>query len=241
MTGVRFDQRLREAAAPAEPGAASDRRELGWQLVGWASLGLFLALVVLVTGTAPAAPPAAPRVGPVRAVVAAVPEPASTGWVLQPVATPVERFYRGPLLWAYGCVGATCRDARTHLGSYPRDFLAAVRTYGSGRLSSGPYRGRYLIRVAGVGFRLDTAPRDGRGRPLRAWRSAVAGALPAGTAVRVVGCGGGALCARLRAAAWTVAERSGAVGARALRLYVGDQTGPPPAALRAAAVRVRRS
>jgi hypothetical protein len=241
VTGVRFDQRLREAAAPAEPGAAPDRRELGWQLVGWASLGLFLALVVLVTGTAPAPPPEAPRVGPVRAAVAAVPEPASTGWVLQPAVSPVERFYSGPRLWAYGCVGATCRDARTHLGSYPRDFLAAVRAFGAGRLSTGPYRGRYLVRVAGVGFRLDTVPRDGRGRPLRAWRSAVAGSLPVGTAVRVVGCGGGALCARLRAAAWTVAERSGAVGTRELRLYVGDQPGPLPTALRGATVRVQRS
>jgi hypothetical protein len=69
----------------------------------------------------------------------------------------------------------------------------------------------------------------------------VAGSLPAGTAVGVVACGGGALCARLRAATWTVAERSGAVGGRALRLYAGDQTGPLPTALRGAAVRVRRS
>ena len=42
MAGVRFDQRIREAAAPAEPGAAADRRELGWQLVGWGSFGLFV-------------------------------------------------------------------------------------------------------------------------------------------------------------------------------------------------------
>lgn len=245
MAGVRFDQRLREAAAPADPGAAPDRRELVWQLVGWAAFGLFVALVVVVAGAAP--PPSVaqpPPVGPVQvaatARVAAAPG-TTAGWTLQPVVTPVERYYGGPRVWAYGCVGRTCRDAGTHLGSYPRDFLAAVRAAGAGRLTSGPYRGRYLVRVPGVGFRLDTAVRDAQGRPLRPWRSAAAGSLPAGATVRVLRCGTGALCTRARAATWTVGPRTAGVPARTVRLYVGEESGPLPAALRGAVLRVARS
>ena len=48
MGGVRFDQRLREASAGS--GAGPDRRELVWQVVGWAALGLLAALVVVVLG-----------------------------------------------------------------------------------------------------------------------------------------------------------------------------------------------
>jgi hypothetical protein len=239
VAGVRFDQRLREAAAPAEPGAAADRRELGWQLAGWAASGLFVVLVVLVVGSSLPPPAEVRQIGPVRVETAAArPDPGSPGWTVRLRQTPVERFHHGERVWAYGCDRPGCRDADTHLGDFPEDFLAAVRREGSGRVSAGPYRGRYLVRASAEGFRVEPGPRDLKGRPLRAWRTAT-GPLPVGTAFRVLGCGAGTLCRRVRATGWTVAERSGRTDT--VQLYAGDRTGPPPAALRGAVLRIGRS
>jgi hypothetical protein len=239
VAGVRFDQRLREAAAPADPGAAVDRRELGRQLVGWVSFGLFVLLVALVVGTSSRPPAQAQQVGPVRVETAAArPDPGTPGWTVHIRQTPVERFHTGKRVWAYGCDRPGCTDDYTHLGSYPTGFLAAVRKDGAGRLTTGPYAGRYLVRASAQAFRIEAAPRDASGRPLRPWRSAT-GALPVGTGVRVASCGSSALCRRVRAATWTIAQRSGA--SDSIVLYAGDQTGPDPVVLRGAALRIGRS
>lgn len=196
-------------------------------------------LVVLVVGTSSPPPVEARQVGPVRVETAAArPDPGTPGWTVHIRQTPVERFFTGERVWAYGCDRPDCTGSYTHLGSYPTDFLAAVRREGAGRLSTGEHEGRYLVRISAEAFRVESVPRDASGRPLRAWRSAT-GALPVGTSVRVASCGTGALCRRVRAATWTIAQRSGATDS--LVVYAGDQTGPRPAAIKGAAVRIGRS
>ncbi len=59
-------------------------------------------------------------------MAAARPDPGTPGWTVHIRQTPVERFFSGERVWAYGCDRPDYRFY-THLGSYPTDFLAAVR------------------------------------------------------------------------------------------------------------------
>ncbi|WP_030167395.1 hypothetical protein [Spirillospora albida] len=189
-----------------------------------------------------AAPPAAASPSPSRP---SVPSPTASpllgrpgGWRITTYYTAVQSFYKGRAEAVRGCPRPRCSNGRDPLGSYPEDFLKVVRMEGSGRLTSGPNRGRYLNWATGVGFWLDETTRDSRGLPLRPWESAAVdrSVLARGQRFLITGCGrdgngrptpAGA-CARFRQARWTVTDvfRPGHGGEGRADLYIGEETGP---------------
>ncbi|MGI5205045.1 hypothetical protein ACQEU6_26145 [Spirillospora sp. CA-108201] len=164
--------------------------------------------------------------------------PESAGWTVTVYYTAVESFHRGPRRVVRGCPRLGCDRGREPLGSYPSDFVKAVRDEGTGRVTSGPHRGRYLNWSYDVGYWLDSAPRDTDGRPLRPWSSAAAdrSVLPPGRRFTITGCGkdddGAAIdadvCARFRSSRWTITDEftPGLGGDRHVDLYIGEETGP---------------
>jgi len=154
-----------------------------------------------------------------------------------------------------GCANVSCRPASADLGDYPRDFVAAVRAQGSGRVDSGPHRGRYLDWDATRGYWLDTVPRGPGAVLLEPFVSVISNSsqLSARTALRVASCGAGsragwaAVCTELRAAPWSVAAVAPAAAPasrRTVRLYVGTENragfaaGPWADTFRSAVLRV---
>jgi hypothetical protein len=120
-------------------------------------------------------------------------------------------------------------DAATDLGSYPADFVTAVRDEGTGRTTDG----RYLNWSVDVGFWLDTAPRDSGGGELRPWESAAADDLTAApgsrsSTVDATTTSRDAVCTKLRDAHWTVRDEftPGLGGSRHVDVYIGEETGP---------------
>lgn len=162
----------------------------------------------------------------------------SAGWTVTVYYTAVESFHRGSRRVVRGCPQLECDRGRELLGSYPSDFVKAVRDEGTGRITSGPHRGRYLNWSYDVGYWLDSAPRDTDGRPLRPWNSAAAdrSVLPPGRRFTITGCGkdddGAAIdadvCARFRSSHWTITDEftPGLGGDRHVDLYIGEETGP---------------
>lgn len=186
----------------------------------------------------PAAPPAAdpPRA---RAAVTVTPTKLSAGWRITVYYTPVESFHSGPRKRVRGCPVYGCGRPKADLGSYPESFIEAVRTEGAGRITSGPHKGRYLAWSRRVGqFWLDEAAKDATGRPLRPWVTAAAdrSVLRRGSRFVITACGRGRagrpvppeVCARFRAARWTVADvfAPGYGGAHHADVYIGEETGP---------------
>jgi hypothetical protein len=159
-------------------------------------------------------------------------------WELTVYYTPVERYHHGPARRVTGCPVLDCERGHDDLGSYPDDFVEAVRTEGSGRISRGSHAGRYLNWSYDVGFWLDTDARDTTGAVLRPWSSAAAdhSTLPAGTSFRVAGCGRqddgsevpASLCRRFRGATWSIVDEftPGLGGPGHVDLYIGEETGP---------------
>ena len=157
----------------------------------------------------------------------------SDGWTVTVYYTAVQRYHRGPATRVTGCPTIECTRGAADLGTYPADFVAAVRDEGTGRTVSG----RYLNWSYDTGYWLDDAPRDSDGGVLRPFRSAAAdpGVLPSGTVFSLVSCGlneeGGpaeaTVCARLRQARWVVTDEftPGLGGDRHLDLYIGEETG----------------
>jgi hypothetical protein len=169
--------------------------------------------------------------------------PAASGvprtWSLTVYYTAVESYHGGPLQTVTGCPlgGGDCSDGATPLGSYPGDFLQAVRDEGAGRITTGPDAGRYLIWDPDHGWSVDTAPRDAAGDPLRPFVSAATDVgIALGIDFRVLDCGvdresGDAIdpvvCRRLTAARWEVDDRDGEPsGSHDLVLYVGEEDQP---------------
>ncbi|RFS84368.1 hypothetical protein D0T12_16890 [Actinomadura spongiicola] len=150
----------------------------------------------------------------------------------------MESFHHGPRRAVRGCPRLECHRGRDALGAYPADFVQAVHDEGTGRITSGPHRGRYLNWSYDVGYWLDTAPRDTAGRPLRPWRSAAAdrSVLPPGHHFTITRCGhdddgaaiDDAVCARFRTTRWTIVDEftPGLGGTRHIDLYIGEETGP---------------
>jgi hypothetical protein len=201
-------------------------------------LGLFAAMLVLA-GCDPAAsrggpmPPAspAPRITP---SVAGQSPAASGGWEITVYYTAVEAFHHGAPERVTGCPRLDCAHGGDDLGTYPADFLAAVRSEGTGRTATGAY----LNWSYDVGYWLDSAPRDTDGDPLEPYVSAAAdpAVLPRGARFTVLDCGrqddGSAppplVCGRFRRAAWRVDDEftPGLGGAKHIDAYVGPETGP---------------
>lgn len=205
-----------------------------------------------VRGTlgAPAIPPAPTSpAGPVPAVTTG-PAAATSGlpqataqaprtWSLTVYYTAVESYHRGPMQPVTGCpLGALdCSNGITPLGSYPADFLQAVREEGAGRITEGSDAGRYLLWDPDHGWSVDTAPRDAAGDPLQPFVSAATDdGIALGIDFRVLDCGvetetGVALapgvCHRIEAARWEVDDRNGeAAGGHDIVLYVGEEDQP---------------
>lgn len=162
----------------------------------------------------------------------------SGGWRITTYYTAVQHFYTGKPEAVRGCPELRCSNGKDPLGSYPEDFLKIVRMEGSGRLTSGPHKGRYLNWATGVGFWLDDATRDSRGRPLKPWASAAAdrSVLARGQRFTITGCGRDGngrptpaeVCERFRRAVWTVTDlfRPGHGGENHADVYIGEETGP---------------
>lgn len=159
------------------------------------------------------------------------------GWRITTYYTALESLYEGKRKAVRGCARFHCSHGKTPLGSYPKDFLKVVQTEGSGRITEGPQRGRYLNWSHSVGFWLDDTTRDSRGRPLKPWASAAAdkSVLARGQRFAIVGCGeegnGRAVeekvCAAFRKARWTVTDlfRPGYGGENHADVYIGEEKG----------------
>jgi hypothetical protein len=194
-----------------------------------------VATVLVAAGcTEPAPPPAAP-VGPGPSPSpGAVAGGTSAGWQITMYYSAVEAYHNGKPERVTGCPRLDCTGGKDDLGTYPADFVAAVRTEGTGRTRSG----RYLNWSYDVGFWLDTTPRDTDGNPLEPYVSAAADpdVLTHGTRFTVADCGrqddGSApprpVCDALRRARWRIDDEftPGLGGSRHIDVYIGPETGP---------------
>jgi hypothetical protein len=160
----------------------------------------------------------------------------SAGWRLTTYYTAVESFHHEPRVQVRGCLRLECEFGRDVVGSYPRGFVRAVHDEGSGRITSGTHRGRYLNWSSDTGYWLDSRPRDAGGGSLTPYVTAAADPSVLGRGVRfqVVRCGssqddGSALdpaaCGRMRSARWVVRDEftPGLGGRRHLDLYLGEE------------------
>ncbi|MFI6519507.1 hypothetical protein ACIBF1_28395 [Spirillospora sp. NPDC050679] len=159
-------------------------------------------------------------------------------WRITTYYTAVQSFHGGKATPVRGCPKLHCSWGKTPLGSYPADFLKIIKTEGSGRITAGPHKGRYLNWSYSVGWWLDTTTRDSGARPLRAWASAAADkdVLARGQRFAVADCGrtpGGKpvpakVCDAFRKAEWTVTDvfRPGYGGEHHADVYIGEETGP---------------
>jgi len=160
--------------------------------------------------------------------------PTSAGWSVTVYYTAVQKFHHGDKVKVTGCPEPGCDDDNADLGSYPQDFVRAVKAEGSGRIATG----RYLNWSFDLGYWLDTATRDSTGQPLEPFVSAAAdpGELRRGTRFTIAGCGtatagaapSATVCAALRAAKWLVTDdfTPGLGGSREIGVYIGPETGP---------------
>ncbi|MFC6885791.1 MULTISPECIES: hypothetical protein [Actinomadura] len=199
------------------------------------------------TASAPAAapppsgaPPASPSAGASEDPGARATGPLGKkgGWRITTYYTAVESFHKGARKAVRGCPKLHCSHGRTPLGSYPADFLKIIQTEGSGRITTGPNRGRYLNWSHSVGWWLDDTTRDSGARPLKAWSSAAAdrSVLKRGQRFVITDCGRdgngrpveAAVCERFRKARWTVTDlfRPGYGGENHADVYIGEETGP---------------
>jgi hypothetical protein len=160
-------------------------------------------------------------------------------WRLVTRYTAVESFHTGAPQAITGCPPGNdeCTNGTTPLGSYPGDFLDAVRHEGTGRITSGRCNRQYLTWDSDSGYAVDSALRDAANQPLRAFASATADATIAlGSGFRIQDCGADrttgrrtdpGACARLEAANWVVGDGNGQPdGSRELDLYIGEEDRP---------------
>jgi len=234
----------RPMTEPLAPFVAPGRRpsRLGWSLAAWLalSIGTCLTVLLLHRPTEPAAHDSGLSTAhraPATSTSASAPGPqlvtqdGSAEWQLRLFYTATEAYYHGTPVPVTGCADLACRPGPGARGRYPRDFVTAVRAQGSGLISSGPNRGRYLEWDADRGYWLDTAPRGPAGAPLVPFVSVISSTpqLSAHTPLRVLSCGAGsragwaAVCARLRVESWSVATVAVPAAGRTVRLYVGSE------------------
>lgn len=160
----------------------------------------------------------------------------STPWLVTVYYTAVESFHDGDPVRVVGCPVLDCAHGATPLGSYPADFVAAVRAEGTGRITTGQHRGRYLNWSHNVGYWLDDGPRDAAGNLLVPFVSAAADGVRPGSRVTLTDCGtlvnGESvpphLCRRLREGDWQIRDEftPGYGGNQHIDLYVGEENVP---------------
>ncbi|MEV4257349.1 hypothetical protein AB0J52_29690, partial [Spirillospora sp. NPDC049652] len=187
-------------------------------------------------GDVPSAPAPTPNeraLPPASAPGTIVPLGKPGSWRVTTYYTAVESLHGGAMTAVKGCPSLRCSNGHTPLGSYPADFLRVIRMEGSGRITSGPRKGRFLNWSHSTGYWLDDSTRDPKGRPLKAWESAAADkdVLARGQRFVITACGAGVppqVCARFRKARWKVTDlfRPGYGGRSHADVYVGEETGP---------------
>ena len=136
----------------------------------------------------------------------------SSGWTVTVYYTAVARFHTGKSVSVTGCPSLDCSRGKTDLGSYPEDFVKAVKEEGAGKISDG--------------------------RALEPWVTAAADrdVLRLDTRFTIASCGrddgGGsidaAVCAKLRSARWVIKDEftPGMGGTKHVDVYIGEETGP---------------
>jgi hypothetical protein len=164
--------------------------------------------------------------------------PRIDGWLITVYYTALENYHTGPPETVRGCMRLDCESSDEVLGEYPNDFVAAVQTEGTGRITSGPHAGHYLNWSHDVGYWMDDAPRDSGGQALEPFVSAAAdpGVLAAGTNFTIAECGAlesgenppDEVCGRIRSAHWTIRDEftPGLGGPRHIDIYIGEEQGP---------------
>ena len=192
-------------------------------------------------GTAPSDTPSAstasgtpaPATSGTKATSGAKATPSSSaGWTVTVYYTAVASLHSGTPEKVTGCLQLDCTNGHDALGSYPSDFVKAVKDEGAGKISTG----KYLNWSYDTGYWLDTAARDTAGRALVPFSSAAADrdVLKAGTRFSITQCGkddGGqpiaaAVCAKLKGAHWTITDEftPGLGGSHHVDAYIGEET-----------------
>lgn len=162
-----------------------------------------------------------------------LPAPAtSTGWTVTVYYTAVASLHSGAPQQVTGCPTIDCSKGHDDLGSYPSDFVQAVKDEGAGKITAG----KYLNWSYDTGYWLDTAARDTAGRSLVPFTSAAADrdVLTAGTRFSITKCGtdddgqpvDATVCAKLRNAAWAITDEftPGLGGPHHIDVYIGEET-----------------
>jgi hypothetical protein len=157
----------------------------------------------------------------------------SPGWTVTVYYTAVAGLHHGTPEKVTGCRTRDCTHGRDDLGTYPSDFVKAVKDEGTGKITDGTY----LNWSYDTGYWLDTAARDAAGRPLEGFSSAAADkdVLKAGTRFTISQCGRGddnatidpVVCAKLKASHWTITDEftPGFGGPHHIDAYIGEETG----------------
>lgn len=156
---------------------------------------------------------------------------AESGWEVTVYYTAVESFHDDEPVEVTGCPELDCENGDDPLGSYPGDFVKAVKDEGTGRITSGEHDGEYLNWSHGVGYWLDSEARNSHGDALRSFTSAATDAdvLPRGSRVEIVDCGdadvGGEVCEKLMKPTWTIDDEftPGLGGDKHLDVYLGEE------------------
>ena len=154
------------------------------------------------------------------------------GWRVTTYITPVSEFYDGAATQVRGHPDLHS-EAEVDLGSYPADFVAAVKEEGCGKISTGEHAGQYLNWSHDTGYWLDVSTRDSHGDPLVPFRTAAVDGEDPGTRLEITDCGrnedGSAVddvvCRRLQDARWVVHDEftPGYGGEKHVDLYLGEQ------------------
>lgn len=156
----------------------------------------------------------------------------SDDWEITVYYTAVEDFHIGTDTAVTGCTKLDCKDGKDDLGTYPADFVQAVKDEGTGRTSDG----QYLNWSYDIGFWIDSEPRTSDGERLTPFVSAAAdpNVLPQGTHFAIASCGTQddgsapqeAVCAALRDAAWEITDEftPGLGGSHHIDAYIGPET-----------------
>jgi hypothetical protein len=210
-------------------------------MLGLVAGPVLLALLLATTAWATNAEPLRRLSRSIRSVSLLVPTGASPiplgpsdGWEVSIYFTAVESYYSGPPQDVIGCLRLECVNGSDPLGTYPSDFVQAVRDEGTGRIVRGPNAGRYLNWSIDSGYWLDTSPRDARGLELEAYVSSAADpSIPYDSVIRLMACGADistsepiapGVCSKLSDRPWIVRDRFtvGGVG-KHIDLYLGEQ------------------
>lgn len=164
---------------------------------------------------------------------ASAPPSSSPNWTVTVYYTAVASLHTGAAEKVTGCPKLDCTKGHDDLGSYPSDFVKAVKDEGAGKISAG----KYLNWSYDTGYWLDTAARDTAGRPLVPFTSAAADSdvLKGGTRFTITQCGkdddgqtiDADVCTKLKGSHWTITDEftPGLGGSHHVDAYIGEETG----------------